>query len=489
MRMDHILLLSSNLLILHGGFAHNVFFNDTWYFNITSNKWLEKNSFVHAFYPESCTDDVEYIMNTNECVELAYPKPLLLAENQIDYLPYILQPGYTPDTSRRLYFGIVDDADLFVASLKETYKEMGERIWIESSAPDGTPIAPAAATGPRQYARKRQIPYNETLTLEIWEWCVSVGGEPSRGREQASIHIKQPRRQTIGWDGCRESRWVLPPSRSSHDAVFVPKYDKIVMYGGLSYLQASHWTGEHPVTRVKNFTHESVVVQDMWTYGMDLCPKNCSNVGDCRNGFCFCEPGYFGVDCSNTTCPGTNCHYDENNEQHCSHCCFDGFTHAVNDHEYVSGVSKQNCEVDLNGKTFSGRSNGICDGFGTCQCSPPFVGEDCSILDCKDDCNGNGYCSLEFPIARCICNRGYKGPSCEHIECLHNCSYPNGICDHTTGECTCVPIYSPYNRSRIWSYWGGEDCSYALPFAGVDILNLSKAAKILTTLIVLIYLF
>ena len=486
--MDHILLLSSDLLILHGGFANNVFFNDTWYYNITSNKWLEKNSFVHSFYPESCTDDVEYIMNTNDCVELAYPKPLLLDEIQSDYLPYILQLGYTPDTSHNPYFGIVDDADLFVASLKERYEEVGERIWIESSAPDGTPIAPDAATGPRQYARKRQIPYNETLTLEIWEWCVSVSGEPSRGREQASIQIKQPRRQTIGWDGCRESRWVLPPSRSSHDAVFVPKYNKIVIYGGLSYLQADHWTGKHPVTGVKNFTPESFVIQDMWTFGMDLCPKNCSNVGDCRNGFCFCEPGYFGVDCSNTTCPGTSCHYDENNEQHCSHCCFDGFTHAVNDHEYVSGVSKQNCEVDLNGKTFSGRSNGICDGFGTCQCAPPFVGEDCSILDCKDDCNGNGYCSLEFPIARCICNRGYKGPSCEHIECLHNCSYPNGQCDHSTGTCSCLPIYSPYNRSRIWSFYSGEDCSYVIPFAGVEVVKFSSIVPLFVSIVV-IYLF
>ena len=33
-----------------------------------------------------------------------------------------------------------------------------------------------------------------------------------------------------------------------------------------------------------------------------------------------------------------------------------------------------------------GESHGICDGFGTCQCSPPFIGDDCAIKVCLSAC-------------------------------------------------------------------------------------------------------
>ena len=39
--------------------------------------------------------------------------------------------------------------------------------------------------------------------------------------------------------------------------------------------------------------------------------KNCSNRGDCYYGFCFCDVGYWGEDCSNSSCPGTSCFYEE----------------------------------------------------------------------------------------------------------------------------------------------------------------------------------
>lgn len=39
----------------------------------------------------------------------------------------------------------------------------------------------------------------------------------------------------------------------------------------------------------------------------------------------------------------------------------------------TEGVSRLECSA-----TMPGESHGICDGFGTCQCSPPFIGDDCS---------------------------------------------------------------------------------------------------------------
>ena len=57
------------------------------------------------------------------------------------------------------------------------------------------------------------------------------------------------------------------------------------------------------------------------------------------------------------------------------------------------------CDVLTN----TGESNGICDGFGTTQCAPPFISDDCSIKDCKNNCSFNGFCSVEYPVSRCLC--------------------------------------------------------------------------------------
>mmetsp|Transcript_31563 Transcript_31563/g.36300 ORF Transcript_31563/g.36300 Transcript_31563/m.36300 type:complete len:216 (+) Transcript_31563:21-668(+) len=186
----------------------------------------------------------------------------------------------------------------------------------------------------------------------------------------------------------------------------------ILFYGGLSYKHVSIYSGQHPSTPSLNVTHETLVSDDLWSLNIHSCPRNCSNQGTCTNGFCNCFPGYYGLDCSNITCPGSVCYYDADNAQHCEHCCYDGYTHSADEQEeYVPGIRKIPCrrKSDLREGLFTGNSNGICDGFGTCQCAPPFIGEDCSILDCQNDCSFNGYCSVEFPISRCICRPGYFG--------------------------------------------------------------------------------
>jgi hypothetical protein len=115
-----------------------------------------------------------------------------------------------------------------------------------------------------------------------------------------------------------------------------------------------------------------------------------------------------------------------------------------------------------------GESNGICDGFGTSYCAPPFVGDDCSIKDCAGNCSFNGWCSEEYPVSRCMCQPGYYGEMCEYRDCLNNCTHPNGVCDPVSGVCVCNMIYSPYNNAREYRPWGGEDCSYLFAYAAAD---------------------
>jgi hypothetical protein len=75
-----------------------------------------------------------------------------------------------------------------------------------------------------------------------------------------------------------------------------------------------------------------------------------------------------------------------------------------------------------------GVENGVCDGFGTCLCRPPFITEDCAVKDCRGNCSGHGWCSVEYPVSRCMCDPRYFGDLCEHKLCLNNCSWPNGEC-------------------------------------------------------------
>jgi hypothetical protein len=87
---------------------------------------------------------------------------------------------------------------------------------------------------------------------------------------------------------------------------------------------------------------------------------------------------YYGPDCSNSTCPGTHCYYDAERRQHCTHCCTatsnqtSGYDFGVQ--SYRDDVRKVPCSQE-----HPGEEHGSCDGFGMCQCVPPYLGEDCSM--------------------------------------------------------------------------------------------------------------
>eukprot|EP00981_Chlorochromonas_danica_P008064 scaffold1949_cov176-Ochromonas_danica.AAC.7 len=466
-RVDMVfLLLEDNIIFMHGGYSDNYIYGDTWYFNITSSRWLEKTHFVHPIYPSNCTDDWEYIA-ANNCTSLVWPKEL---ERESDYpysiLPYSQQPYYWPktDSSFAPYFGIFD---------KSWSTKTNKSLSWDNQAASGTPVVPYAATGPLQSVLHFVYELNSTHNATIYEYCTSVYAEPTRGttldgkygRANASIFIAQPRRQRPGWDGCRDRaddrtdltatlQYKQPLPRHSHRAIFYPNTSEILFYGGMAYLE------EQPISGRLNHTYSSSVSSEMWYYNLYHCVNNCSNHGYCYYGYCYCDVGYYGLDCSNTSCPGTWCYYDEiTHEQVCKHGCHAGYLHQDND-IYHSDVAKLACS-----KEHPGESHGICDGYGTTMCAPPFITSDCSVKDCKSNCSFNGYCSVEYPVSRCLCQPGYFGEICDKMVCLNNCTYPNGICNTTTGSCVCNMMYSPYNNKREYKPWAGEDCSYLFPYA------------------------
>jgi hypothetical protein len=108
-----------------------------------------------------------------------------------------------------------------------------------------------------------------------------------------------------------------------------------MFYGGVGYVEQQEPTLE--------ITPESEVLDDFWAYNINNCNNNCTKHGYCYFGFCMCDAGYYGLDCSNQTCPGDFCRYDEiTNEQICDHCCFAGHEHSDAD-VYLPDVKKVMC--------------------------------------------------------------------------------------------------------------------------------------------------
>ena len=409
--MDHVLMMGkdgrhNHLLILYGGYSdHNEYHNDTWYYYVDRRQWFRKSNFIHATFNEAtCQDDFIRINDEKEeCIKLQYPKKLqrsnLIDSMAIPYqaiLPYTQQSYYTPDKQHPFYLGIFDKHEI-TQKILNTNSSIGQS-YTELLPPDGTPIAPYAATGPNQYAKQTFLSFDNT-ELEVWEWCVTGKAEPTRhttSSEKNRVIIPQTKRRGPGWDGCRDSlRWMYPPSRSGHAGVALMNSSTMIIHGG--------------VTGSKNTS----IIEDIWLYSLEKCPSDCHNHGDCIDGFCHCYRGYYGLDCSNLTCPGSICTYDEfTHEQYCSHCCHDfDSMDSIDNSQYSSGIRKVPCRsMIMNGRIdFTGQRRGICNGFGSCQCQPPYIGEDCSIQDCHHNCSFQGYCSVEFPVSRCICKPGYYG--------------------------------------------------------------------------------
>ena len=326
--------------------------------------------------------------------------------------------------------------------------------------------------------RTRKWVEKKTFAHAIYPQECSQGGKvsafPTKGTPvdgdfgRASYHfaVTYGRNQRPGWDGCRHRAdgrtdvpdrllWEQPLQRAGHAAVYSETYEMMLIFGGRGYSQEE--------VKALDITHGSVAKGDFWRYRLHECPHDCSGHGECRYGFCYCDNGYYGLDCSNISCPGDYCWYDPSTHlQVCEHCCSAPHVHYDGE-PYLPNIERTQCNSKV-----SGFKHGICDGFGTCLCQPPFTGLDCSIKGCVNNCSYHGYCSEEYPVSRCICNPGYTGTDCSVKLCLNNCSYPNGHCDLTTGRCTCNLLFHPYNRTLPWRRYQGMDCSYIIPFAAAN---------------------
>ncbi|KAM4642744.1 tenascin-X isoform 2-T2 [Discoglossus pictus] len=114
-----------------------------------------------------------------------------------------------------------------------------------------------------------------------------------------------------------------------------------------------------------------------------------------------------------------------------------------------------------------GDSQGICVD-GQCQCKDGYMGDQCQLQTCPEDCNDQGRCVK----GQCICFDGYAGPNCGSRSCLNDCQN-QGRCED--GECICNTGYAgvdcstricPLCRNR--GKCVGGICVCAPGFTGVD---------------------
>ena len=230
-------------------------------------------------------------------------------------------------------------------------------------------------------------------------------------------------------------------------------------------------------------------------YGPDAC--DCDNCGAHMNlnywGYCVCQDGYYGLDCSRTassyavytgTCDpvcGSVCYGPEACD--CDECGNNSYQNAYGYCNCFDGYYGDHCDLTGDQHEHTYYNNGVAttyshihDGYignhhyyggfiGDCHpvcngCSGPYS-SDCNV------CGNNAY----FNSGYCRCNTGFYGYDCSHSYAVRLPNY-YGDCHHSCGghchgpdacECDSCGLHSHMN------YWGycvcddgfvGQGCGY-----------------------------
>lgn len=224
------------------------------------------------------------------------------------------------------------------------------------------------------------------------------------------------------------------------------------------------------------------------------CLRMCSGHGTCKDGYCRCEPGYFGDDCSRNymekmqTCADTTC---QNNgtcvdtDYGFSCDCPPGYTGATCESEAVpdpcthspcgrngncarirggmkavchcyQGYEGETCDevIDYCRSSEKPCLHGAClnDTTPTCVCEPGFSGSQCENRTdycVPDPCQNGGTCinRLERNTFSCECPAGFEGTVCENSvvdPCVSSPCSNGGVCtriSETDFECACRGDY------------------------------------------------
>lgn len=498
-RFGHSLTIAGSVLFLFGGRSYSDILGDTWLYNTVSGKWVYKPTHVHPLYPPGCTSDVQVI---------SVPSPGIVGWEQLaaqDARPTTFFPGddgltgYTQWDATQLMYGS-RNVTVEVATSMSVQLEPTRDTLLDGN--DGRWTDPVFLRQPR-----RQAPG--------WDGC----------RDRADLRTDLP----------AELQWVQPSQRFGHTVVFAADLNVFFLYGGEAYVQAQQPSEDRtfPSANVAELWYFSIehcanncsyhgrcdfghcACNDGW-YGSD-----CSNAS-CPGDFCSYDPGSFTSTCIHcASLPHVHglrrlLADPSINQAEAFRLVFRQQLEAAGEwddalldpegdvYQHIARKSQLDFSLlsfssartrYLFDGTYDTRSDpkrwprgrnaaleaalrvqhGECNGFGQCVCAPPFLGDDCSIKGCTENCYGHGTCVVEYPVARCDCFPPYGGADCNAVVCPNNCSFPNGVCQED-GTCACAWILNPYNRTQNFTQFAGDDCSFVQPFSAGAAPSISTIA-------------
>ena len=265
----HEIVGAGNILVLYGGYRQNDFLSDFWTYNTTTRYWLEKKTHVHEKFPASCTEDTGSQTSVfGDPTRASSVTPIFGSDNNTD------------GKYGRAFCEYVPPVDKDSVSTIKCFQKVFDVV-----------------SGTYSY-----VDWDDPLPNTV---------------------IHQKRRKKPGWDGCRDRNdgkytvdnipvggdgiddntqfenkllYSQPFGLSGYDMQYHAKYRAIYLFAGAGY--------DDYKVKTLDQTYHSERRNYMWHWQQDRCPNNCSYNGACKFGYCICDNGYYGVDCSNTSCPG-----------------------------------------------------------------------------------------------------------------------------------------------------------------------------------------